>query len=391
MFLIIPSFSQEANEQWPGIYNNESKNYWQKKEKFYEWFNQAESNGISSDSILKSAYYKNFRRFETHQEHKLDKEGTLDSHHREMQNYVLNKNTNKSGSANCFGDNWSFASFSEVPSNSHWAKGMGRVEDLWVNPLNNLHILAASHTSGLWKTTDGGVNWENITDVLGFYIGIGTIAVDPSNTDIIYIGTGVDASATNAAGYGVFKSIDGGNTWMTTSISFTGNQYGTVSKILIDPTNTSIIHVTVLRRYNQIYPNGYYRSTDGLVTHVHQYIYRPFDIALKPSNPLQITIIGEDGIFTSNNGGINLTNHPISILSHPTMNCIGEAKFAVDPNNPKILGLIYKPMTGTCGTADTRRIDFSYDGGASWSFIIVSSDAFKGGFQFSKNDTNIFM
>lgn len=385
--IIEPVAAQEKNS-WPEIYKDDTKSYWQKSEKFYEWFESVNSEEMALDSIIHSPYYKKFRRFEANHSHKLDKEGTFDSYNAELLKLV--NNSDKSSSSNCAGNDWDFASFSEVPPNSHWCKGMGIITDLWVNPSNHQHLLAASRSGGLWKTIDGGANWTNTTESLGIPVGVSTIAVDPTNSNVIYIGTGSGKYETEDYGLGVFKSTNGGITWSPTSVTFNAGEFSQIRKILIDPSNTSIIHVIAYREWHNFTPNGYYRSTNGLQSHTFQYIFNPFDIVLKPGNSQQVTIISRNGVHKSTNGGVSFQNFSINVLSKPSLTCINFAKFAVDENNPNVLAVLYIPLNSSCsGLSGSSVVDRSYDGGGSWTHMFNHGGSVKEGFQFSKNDPNV--
>ncbi|MEZ4805118.1 MAG: hypothetical protein R2852_06460 [Bacteroidia bacterium] len=61
-----------------------------------------------------------------------------------------------------------------------------------------------------WKSTDGGYNWSVNTDLPT--LGVSVIAIDPNTPSIMYFGSG-DRDASDAAGYGVFKSTNGGSSW----------------------------------------------------------------------------------------------------------------------------------------------------------------------------------
>ncbi|MCZ6704083.1 MAG: hypothetical protein O6940_13720 [Ignavibacteria bacterium] len=88
----------------------------------------------------------------------------------------------------------------------------GRVVDLEINPFNPNIIYSAFATGGVFKSTDMGANWFSIFDSLNV-LTIGDIAIDPINTDIIYVGTGeANGGHNNFPGGGVFKSTDAGNT-----------------------------------------------------------------------------------------------------------------------------------------------------------------------------------
>lgn len=97
----------------------------------------------------------------------------------------------------------------------------GRVISLWVHPGNTNTILAGSVAGGLWKTTNGGEDWYNITDnsssVFPGTIGITNIAVSPDNHDRIYVSAGSQQAFTGWWGskytLGLFYSTNGGTTW----------------------------------------------------------------------------------------------------------------------------------------------------------------------------------
>src|SRR6186713_812687 len=68
-------------------------------------------------------------------------------------------------------------------------------------------IYAASRTGGLWKTVNNGINWQNITDSIEV-AAVGAVAVAPSNSQVVWVGTGEQANARSSySGKGVFKSI----------------------------------------------------------------------------------------------------------------------------------------------------------------------------------------
>ena len=87
---------------------------------------------------------------------------------------------------------------------------------------------------GLWKTTDGGLNWKPVTDGQITSSSVGAVAVAPSNPDIVYIGTGETEFRGNIIqGDGIYKSTDAGKTWKHIGLE----QTQSVSRIRIDPKN----------------------------------------------------------------------------------------------------------------------------------------------------------
>lgn len=95
-----------------------------------------------------------------------------------------------------------------------WSPGQGRINAIAVDPNNPSTYYVGAPAGGIWKSTDSGENWTPLTDHLP-QIGVSGIAVDPTNSDIIYIATGDDDSDDSYA-VGVWKSTDGGTTWNNT-------------------------------------------------------------------------------------------------------------------------------------------------------------------------------
>lgn len=115
---------------------------------------------------------------------------------------------------------------------------------------------------GLWKTTDAGQRWNNISD--GFFEmgSVGAVAVSTYNSNIIYVGMGEHAprGVMTSYGDGVYKSTDAGKTWKHMGLKETHH----ISRIVIHPTNPDVVYVAA---QGQLYgPNkdrGIYKSTDG--------------------------------------------------------------------------------------------------------------------------------
>jgi photosystem II stability/assembly factor-like uncharacterized protein len=113
---------------------------------------------------------------------------------------------------------------------------------------------------GVWKTTNAGVTWTPIFDHQPV-ASIGAVAVAPSNPKIIYVGTGEsDIRSDLASGDGLYRSIDGGQSWQNVGLRDTRQ----ISRIVIDPQNASRVYVGALgHAYGPNNERGVYRSTDG--------------------------------------------------------------------------------------------------------------------------------
>ncbi len=139
---------------------------------------------------------------------------------------------------------------------------------------------------GVWKTTDGGRSWENISD--GFFGGsIGAIAVSPSDPNVIYVGGGEKTVRGNvSSGYGIWKSEDAGKTWQSMGLKTTRH----ISRIRIHPNDHNILWIAAMGNlYKDNAERGIYKSIDGGQTWEKKlYINASVgavDLELDPNNP----------------------------------------------------------------------------------------------------------
>ena len=138
---------------------------------------------------------------------------------------------------------------------------------------------------GVWKTNNGGRNWENISD--GFFGGsIGAIAVSKSDQNVIYVGGGEKTVRGNvSSGYGVWKTVDAGKTWESMGLLKSRH----VSRIAIDPNNHDIVYAAVLGNiYKPTEDRGVYKSIDGGKTWVKTLFSNKYsgvvDLLIDPTN-----------------------------------------------------------------------------------------------------------
>ncbi|MCS6820443.1 MAG: glycosyl hydrolase [Microscillaceae bacterium] len=139
---------------------------------------------------------------------------------------------------------------------------------------------------GVWKTTDAGATWTNISD--GFFGGsIGAIAVSEYDNNVIYVGGGEKTWRGNVShGYGMWKSVNAGKTWQNIGL----NDSRHISRIRIHPKNPDLVYVAVMgHAFGQNTERGVYRTKDGGNTWERILFVNSqtaaVDLAMDPSNP----------------------------------------------------------------------------------------------------------
>ncbi len=174
-----------------------------------------------------------------------------------------------------------------------WNGGMGRLNCIAFHPTLSNTFWVGGPSGGLWKTTDGGNTWTCLTDGMPV-IGVSGIAIDYTNTNIIYILTG-DGDGGDTRSIGVLKSTNGGETWLTTGFTYTVIDNLRAFKLLMHPTNHNILLV--------VSNAGIHRTTDGGVNWNHEQAGLFFDIEFKPGDPTIVYASGETAFYRSTNTG----------------------------------------------------------------------------------------
>jgi photosystem II stability/assembly factor-like uncharacterized protein len=228
----------------------------------------------------------------------------------------------------------------------------------------------------LWKTVDGGENWQPVTDGQLNSSSVGAVAVSESNPDVVFIGMGESCIRGNIMpGDGVYKSSDAGKTW--THVGFSGSQ--AISRVRIHPTNPDIVFVASFGKYGaDSEERGVFKSTDGGKTWQRK-LFRnaktgAVDIAIDRKNPsvmfaalweayrveYQMSSGGPgSGLFKSTDGGdtwTEITRNPG--LPAGTVGRIGVSVSGADAN--RVYAIVENENGGLFS---------SDDAGATWTLI----------------------
>lgn len=338
---------------------------------FQEIVDAFETYWANKDETVKGSGYKPFKRWESHYENYLNEDGTVMSHKQLWDVWKSIKNNNKAAQAD--ESNWLNIGPLTHTNTGSWSAGQGRLQAFAVDPTDPSIQYVGTPAGGIWKSTNGGADWTPLSDQLP-QIGVSGIAIDPTNTQIIYIATG-DDDAGDSASIGVMKSIDGGLTWETTGLN-ENNTPSSMNEIYFDPADTKTLWVATNA--------GVYKTTNSGTTWENKISGAFDDLKVKPGSSTVLYAATANLVFKSEDAGENWVN-----ISSGTISGAARLVMDVTPANPEVLyvfksdnsfgnGEIYKSTDS--GVNFTR----TFDGGVD---IFESTQAWYD-FAFAVSDTN---
>jgi photosystem II stability/assembly factor-like uncharacterized protein len=203
-----------------------------------------------------------------------------------FQTYLEEQNTAQQRNENLIIANWTSLGPSTDVSNPY-SPLLGRVNFVKFHPSNNNIMWVGTSSGGLWKTTDGGGTWNPLTDHLGS-MGCSDLAIDPTNSNIMYLATG-DGDA-YIRSMGIWKTTDGGLTWNATGLTWAIGQFTAAAyKVVIDPGDPNILLAGT--------SSGLYKSSNAGATWSQKITgVQIKDIAFKPGDP-SIVYAARPGAF----------------------------------------------------------------------------------------------
>ncbi|MFC1640026.1 WD40/YVTN/BNR-like repeat-containing protein [Gemmatimonadota bacterium] len=248
---------------------------------------------------------------------------------------------------------------------------------------NTYYFGAAS--GGVFKSLDGGVQWEPIFDDQEA-ASVGAIAIAPSNPNIVWVGTGESKVRSNISiGNGIYKSTDAGRTWTHMGLHETGR----ISRVIVHPTDPDIVYVGALGHlYGPQEEKGVYRTTDGgenwervLFVDENSGVS---DMVMDPNNP-EILFAGMwqmiiwtwgrqsggpgSGLYVSRDGGDNWEHLTGNGLPTPPLGKIALAMSA--DNSDRVYALIETNSNREFAELDDHQgvLWRSDDGGFAWRMV----------------------
>ncbi|MCA1632262.1 MAG: glycosyl hydrolase [Acidobacteria bacterium] len=227
---------------------------------------------------------------------------------------------------------------------------------------------------GVWKTSDGGVNWEPVSDAFFKTGSVGAIGVSESDPNVVYVGMGESPIRGNVShGDGMYKSMDAGKTWKKTGLEDTRH----IARVRVHPRNPDLVYVAALgHTFGPNEQRGVFRSKDGGKTWERVLQRGPkagaIDLVLDPSNanviyagfwevirrPWSLESGGPgSGFFKSTDGGDTWTE----LTRAPGMprGVVGKVGIAVSPANPERVWALVEAEDGGVFRSD--------NGGRTWT------------------------
>lgn len=270
------------------------------------------------------------------------------------------------------------------PAPLSWFGGSaGRIAAVACSPTDPGLYYVGGADGGVWRTPNGGETWEPITGRMPTS-SIGAIALDPTDEQTIYVGTGESNYANHSRyGLGVFKSTDGGDTWEHLAEEVFGGRC--FSKIQVNHQNPQILYASITRAGGfpelaaaKNHPGatgllGVFRSDDGGHSWVHLEGGLPnvsaTDLTIDPVNPNVLyagigRIFGapENGVYKTMDGGLSWTK-----LTNGLPSTVGRVSVQVAPSDPsRLFALLANPCSPTGGGASNIGGFRSDDAGATW-------------------------
>jgi hypothetical protein len=360
---VFLGFSQ-FNPSAPWMDNGgENENY--KEKTLVELVNSFDAYWLNRDKNKKGSGYKPFMRWVEHWKNTTNDQGYVISAQELWAAWEL-KNQAKSNNSSLYKSlppcNWQpIGPVQNAEPRS--TKGRGRINVVCVDPSNPDVIYFGAPAGGIWKSINAGVSWTPLADYLP-QIGVSGIAVDPNNSNIIYISTGDKDHTDSSYSIGVLKSINRGVNWSTTGLS--NYAYRGSGDILINPTNSQMLWCAT--------STGLYRTINGGVSWTNQLAgnFTQGTLRLKPNDPTVVYVSSRNKLYKSTDSGSAFSNIGSADLPADSGRLIFDVT-AADSN------LVYCLSSTTTDTF--QGIYKSTDGGTTFVKTGLTTDIFDGATQ----------
>lgn len=353
----------------------------------------------TNDSLkdVRGSGFKDFQRWDNEVTGRIDNNGSLNSYLNDYFTVYTNINSSSSStssSSSCgntssttwcnssFQANWKPLGNCDRPKldpiftntytlSDDQGNGTGWMSAIWISPSNSDYMLAGANQGGLWKTTNGGELWTPISDNIFDGMGINNIAVDPTNTNIIYVAP----SFGNRNGLGIWKTSDGGATWIQQNInSPTNNEI--VFKIVILESNSSILFAITENSILKSINGGNTWSSINNISGTNLSVLRDIEIntTLVNGNYIHTLFVAGNIFAKSTDLGITFTQIPLNYTVSSSNNYLYDilnAQIAVSSYFPSIIYRHYEAREAKIVNNEEittfKVIEKSTDAGVTWT------------------------
>ena len=263
----------------------------------------------------------------------------------------------------------------------------GRIAAIAADPGDAYTVYIGAAGGGVWKTTDGGITWTPLTDSQAS-LSMGALAVAPSNSQVIYAGTGEANNGPSKetrehryniySGRGILKSIDGGQTW--TQLGADVFTRRSISRIVVAANDETLVYAAVgAKASDGVDGNmGVWKSTDGGTTWTNttakiSTTVPVSDLVMDAANPQNLVAafgapLGSsvNGVYRSTNGGATWT----AAILGGTQTRYGRTALAMARTDPKI---IFAAVAQASETSNSLYGFYrSVDGGVKWTKLAIT-------------------
>ncbi|MDX1479241.1 MAG: hypothetical protein R3301_16110, partial [Saprospiraceae bacterium] len=207
-----------------------------------------------------------------------------------------------------------------VNGNDGYNPGNGRVNAIAEHPLDTNILFVGTPSGGLWKSEDAGATWTPHTDDFA-QLGISAIVIDPTDPDVMYVGTG-DGDGFDTYSIGVMKSEDGGVTWTPAGMLSAG--VFVVRKMAMDPGNTQVLYAAT--------SDGLYRTTNGGTSWLQLMSGSFHDVKLHPTDHDTVYVCSNHFYRSTDGGGSFTEVDDTDGLADPAI--VNRYRIGVSPDEP---------------------------------------------------------
>lgn len=304
---------------------------------------------------------KHFRRWEWYMRNRLNEDGELCNYKKLVLDARQKMQKSQSSNRSTL-SNWTFIGPTDFPANPYYESsvGIGRIDRMAFHPTNPNVIYIGTPSGGVWKTTNGGNDWSSLDNYLPI-LGVAGLAVGKTNPNLVYVLSGNSFGIGNYPwdSQGVFRSLDGGNTWKRMTMP-TANF--NAFQLAVSPVDDNHILIATSK--------ALYRSPDGGENWIQVLSdNNVHDVKFKPGTDNTFYACTSTAVKYTTNYGNNwvVSNLDVAPLAN------GRKVLATTQGSPNVVYVMAGPNIGSGSFAGFYR---STNGGVDFSLRTTSPNIF---------------